>query len=331
MLSGACGPNGTAELSPSSLQVLAEMGARSVKLMWNQAPQNVRRLKERLDCEVVIRCQPTWRESYSGDPIYLGAVQYGNMVLKTIREFRDADAFQLCNEPQEGWNRRHGFQYRTPSGAHLPWPGPDYGPWQYQAFMREVVELVRRERPGVRLISPPLQWSPARFAVSPDNSYTLDEWLDAFASAQPAARYRGGRNLWQLFDYAGCNCYWQDPWQPVEGRTLQRTDGSGGYSFDLVVIKSGLQAVLCEYGSSLGTVEGTAASELELAMRDQYPQYVRELRGKGNVYSAHAFAVDGAGWEAFPVTLAVAEAVRSASGSYAAKVSSSSSSTSATP
>lgn len=287
MLHGAHAPNSA--LLPQDFDTLRTGKFQAVKLLviegCEHKPADVMAIRAVLPIAHFYVRLP---DSRSPDGTYPKAETWARKLATIARSFMavGVNSFQIDNEAQYQWDK------------------PDFGPFNYQAFMRDAVFYLRRLIPTARLISPPLSWSPALWKHDKNNPtpYTLDEWLEAYS-------WRGadGRspNLWQLFDRAGANVYWQSE--------RQMHDPSYGASFRTVHERSGgMPVVLCEYGNSMWHQSPQPPlQDVEEAMAAQYPQYLRWLHSMAPVVDAgFVYLVGGTlDWTGFRVTKVVAEAL----------------------
>lgn len=206
-------------------------------------------------------------DSQRPDGRYPGAREYAEEMAAVIFEFWMAGVwwFQMDNEPQFQWNRL------------------EYGPWQYQSFMRAVMSHLRSLVPqGVRLICPPLSFAPMLWKRDPGNPtpHTLDEWLSAYSWTG----HRGElRPLWHLFDAASAHPYWQSE--------RQLKDPSYGGCFQVVHQRSdGLPVVCLEWGNSLCQKQpAPPQGEIDRLMAEQYPEWLRWAHGFDYVAGSYVF------------------------------------------
>lgn len=220
---------------------------------------------------------------------------YARMCMESIRRMYPVGVrdWQVDNEPQYTWGNLRA------------------GPWRYQYYMRLAVEELRHSIAaagfeGVRLLSPPLSWSPAlwRKDLGSGNptDWTLDEWLQAF-TYRP---YAGAPNMWQCFDGVSANCYWQNE--------RQMKDGSFGAHFIRLHEMAGgqLPIVITEAGNSLRDKKPRPTdAEIEAAQVRDYPAYVDYVSMYPFVESVHFFILGGTDdWAGFHLTEPICEALR---------------------
>lgn len=283
MLSGAHLPNG--HITSEDLRLFTAGGFRSAKLLaTDHTPDDVfliRLMAPRT--EFVVRLPNSRR----ADGRYPGVREYAEKCAGYIQHFVAAGVyvFQLDNEPNDldAWNQQH------------------FGPKDYTWFMRRVIPLLRTLIPeGVKLISPPLSWSPGLWHIEGRNLYMLDEWQDAYVVAEP-----GLPSLLQQCDLVGANVYWMEP--------SEIYDPSYGHSWErLWEISGHKKVVICEYGNSLCDRKPTPPppAEIERARVRDYPVFLKWTRGFEDVLSAHVFLIGGTPqWRKFAISPAIAGAV----------------------
>lgn len=275
MLIGAHAPNGP--ITSDDIQTMRIMGAQAVKLMAaDHSPTDVAKFP---GMTVIVRL-PDSRHAdgtYSYAPAYaMECAAYAKMFAK-----EGVTLFQWDNEP------------------NIQWRQSEYGAWPYQEWCRQALRTFRANVPSsVKLISPPLSWSPAYWRSIPDNraGTALDDWRAAFRWTDKGQRPM----LWSLFDYAGANVYWQ--------YKEQLADPSFGLSYEQVHDDSQLPVWVTEFACSANEpplkLPGGQVEQLRMRL---YPQWLQGCRTDGYVEGACVFIVGGTPeWQGYKLTPAVA-------------------------
>lgn len=273
--------------------VIRAMQAQSVKLLTITGCQHTVDDVTRLKAIGVQHFTVRLWDSRDASGRILGDVEYANKCIATIQQFYKAGVrlFQTDNEPN--------FQYLT----------QEAGPWQYQWLMKRVVPLIRAAVPAdVKLISPPLSFSPAFWAHGGANPgvWLLDEWFAAFMFTNSGKE----PSLWSLFDFVGANCYWQND--------RQMGDPSFGECWEVVSQKAGgKRVVVLEWASSahqLTNPDGSSRywpAQVEALRIAQYPPYLARLEDSGLVEASYAYLIGGtADWQGFKIDTALGRAMR---------------------
>ena len=222
---------------------------------------------------------------------------------------RGVTLFQVGNEPQYDYRYRKG--YRNP-GEPQAWAGAeDWGPGQFCFYMRESMhQLWQRiwiaQWWDVRLVSPPLSWSPGMWSLGQYNptAWTLDQWRSAFKSAPPPprkgeyAQWQPGKSFYQLFSCVGSNVYWTS-----EDKIA---DPSFGASYgELWRDSGGMDVVVCEYGlDTRGAKQPISADQRQAMFASQYHQWLDLLSAAPYAEAAYCFVSPGAtpDWDAFKIS-----------------------------
>lgn len=228
------------------------------------------------------------------DGRYPSSEEYAHRCKDIINEFyyrAGVKTFQVDNEP------------------NLLWLTFNYGPWQYQYFMRRAIPLLRSLVPlDVRLISPPLSFAPGLWSLGFPNPgmWILDDWLAAFGWTD------GGRMpaMYRLFDAVGAHPYFQSE--------RQLYDPSYGGCFQTMRYRSGGMPVVClEWGCSIHQAvmsDGARYTDegVEIARARLYPQWLRWVESEHPyVEGSYLFILPGAtpDWAGFFLTERGARAI----------------------
>lgn len=290
-LVGLHSPN--APFTSADFDIVRIMQAQSVKLLstagTQHTPDDVARLRALGVGHFTVRLRDS-REPDGHIPSYW---EYAAHCIIGIQAFYAVGVrnFQVDNEPQYLWAQQ------------------DVGPWQYQWFIKRAVPIIRQNVPGdVRLISPPLSFSPALWSHGPQNptAWLLDDWFAAFAYTD------GGQepSVYSLFDAVGANCYFQSD--------RQMRDPSFGECWETVHGKSGGKpVVILEWASSaneLTDAEGNpryTPAQVEALRIAQYPEYLARAKDSGVVEASYVYISAGAtpDWADFRVTPNLARAM----------------------
>lgn len=288
MLNGAHAPN--APFTEADYDRLSEGAFQSVKLMHTDGTQHDPRIMA-----VIETLSPSTKhfiyrlpDSRLPDGNFPLANVYAGRLIQLIWTLYQYGVrwFSICNEPNWMWTM------------------PGYGPWQYQFFMRIVMSIVRPAIPSdVRLISPPLSFSPALWHHDPPGtppekmvnptSYILDDWIAAY-------NFRGKDGdlprLPDLFDDLGATVYWQKENQLHDesfgGVPVQLYRRWGGPGKSVVALEFACTAQLLINGQT-GQLLYTQA-EVEAIRRVQYPAWLSWMRGTRVVSATYVYLLPGA-------------------------------------
>lgn len=234
--------------------------------------------------EIVLRLP----DSHRADGTIPDALAYANGCIGVILNcYHNAGirAYQMDNEPNWTWTTR------------------EYGPWQYQWWIKRVVSIVKPSVPAdVVLIAPPLSFAPALWTRGPQNptELILDDWLAAYQWTDAHRQ----TSLWGVFTQASANCYWQSE--------KQMYDPSFGAIYDQVHERSGgMPVCVTEWASSQHELPNQTTEEIEAARASQYPKWLRAAKDAGYVTSAFLYISPGAtpDWQGFVPTARVLTSV----------------------
>lgn len=292
MLQGLHSPNKSFE--QADYDVIHTMQAQSVKLLCIAGCQHTTDDVAHLRTLGVNHFTVRLWDSTDATGRILGIVEYANKCIATIKAFYAVGVrlFQVDNEPQ--------YQFHT----------TEQGPWQYQFFLKRAMPIIRANVPSdVKLISPPLSFSPALWSHGPQNptAWLLDEWFAAFMFTdkgnEPA--------LWAMFDYTGANCYFQSD--------RQMHDPSFGECWEVVHQKSGMKpVVVLEWASSVHELRDAnghpmyTPAQVEALRIAQYPVFTARAKESGVVAASYVYLGPGStpDWAGFRVGIALGRAMR---------------------
>lgn len=278
------GTQSNAPLTAEDLRLFQLAGFDGFKAMWHADPQEIRALRDLGADHFVVRLP----DSRQPDGTYSSPEAYATTCHVVIQKFVGVGVteYQVDNEPNFLWDRR------------------DYGPWQYQWWMRRVIQHLRNylpPLPPIRLIAPPLSFAPSLWQHGALNftPYILDEWLAAYAHTSAGEV----PSLCQLFDAVSAHPYWQSE--------RQMRDPSFGGCFQVMHESSGgMSVVALEWGNSL-VHAGKSLEEARAAMQAQYPQWLAWAGEFDYLEGAYQFLLGGTSdWEGFRLTEDIARSIR---------------------
>ena len=275
LLSGIHAPNAAFTLEDYHSIDLGRFRACKVMHYHNHADvvtlrsHGVQRIMVRLPDSVFQRSDGTqYIPSYS---------DYGDALIERALYFYQAGVRegQVDNEPNISW-RPHKL-----------------GPWDYRAFMFDVLEYIRPRLPldyrlGFPSVSFADQWMPMEWLAPQRDLAERFDFLCVNSYWQSgrvgAANILAGPMTWSQF---GGNCAWYETWLP--GKPIQ----------------------IAEYGNSIHEQGGHTDAQLLAFKMEQYPLYLRWLSGHSAVEAAYCFIAPGAtnDWAGFRVTPQVAAAM----------------------
>lgn len=275
MFSGAHAPN--SHFMDADFATVELMAARSVKLMPYHTLDDVARLRALGVEHFTVRLPDSVWPRLNGEYIP-SFFDYANQALKSIAYFYHGAGITdmtIDCEPNISWR-----------------PHTGYGPWQYRAWLTDVLGYLRPRVPAaVRLGLPPMSFA---------ERYEPLKWLGPLIDTATAC------------DFVCVNAYWQSNRQGRENilagpMTWRQFGGCVEWYHDW---QPELPLQVVEWGNSIHEQPWFTREQVDAFRREQYPLYVEYLRGLGYVEAAHVYLVGGTpDWEGFRVTPAVARAM----------------------
>lgn len=309
LLSSAHGPNGPWQ--PEDFDLVEAGGFDAVKLMASDhRREDIPFLRRKGVRHFTLRLRNSLWEEIRTDP---QGNPYKESRFPSADDYARAaldDILRFSPEAPDLW-------VQLDCEANWQWTRLGYGPQNYAFWLRRTVAILREaltdhDLPNVKLISPPLSYSPALWnrdapgtppeeRVNPTD-FVLNDWLAVYEGLDEGGK-KVANSLYSLFDIAGCNCYWQSVRQMY-------LDNFGSVFAQLLHRAEGMPISILEYGCDLPP-EATP-QDRETARRLTYPLFLLWAESCSPlILEAAGYLVGGTpDWEYFRMTTAVAAAIR---------------------